>query len=104
MNREEALEIVKTYVKNENLIHHMFCVEAAMRFYAKKLNQDEEDWGLVGLLHDFDWEIHPTMEEHPIAGAEILRSKNVPEHWIRAILSHSDYTGGKRESQMEKAL
>ncbi|MAT43139.1 MAG: HAD family hydrolase [Anaerolineaceae bacterium] len=104
MNREEALEIVKTYVKNENLIHHMFCVEAAMRFYAKKLNQDEEDWGLVGLLHDFDWEIHPTMEEHPIVGAEILRSKNVPEHWIRAILSHSDYTGVKRESLMEKAL
>jgi putative nucleotidyltransferase with HDIG domain len=104
MNRENALEIVKTYVKNENLIHHMVCVEAAMRFYAKKFNQNEEEWGLVGLLHDFDWEIHPTMEEHPIAGAEILRSKNVPEHWVRAILSHSDYTGVKRESLMEKAL
>lgn len=104
MNRETALGIVRTYVKNENLIHHMFCVEAAMRFYARKLEQNEDEWGLVGLLHDFDWEIHPTYEEHPSAGAEILRSKNVPEHWIRAILSHSDHTGIPRESLMEKAL
>ncbi len=104
MKRDEALDIVKTFVNNENLIYHMYCVEAAMRFYARKMNQNEEEWGLVGLLHDFDWEIHPTLEEHPSAGAEILRSKNVPEHWVRAILSHSDQTGIKRESLMEKAL
>ena len=73
MNREAALIIVHQYVKNENLIRHMLAVEAAMRFYAEKYNQDVELWGITGLLHDFDWEIHPTMEEHPLAGEPILR-------------------------------
>lgn len=104
MNRETCLEIVKEYVKNENLIHHMLSVEAAMRFYARLYHQDEEEWGNVGLLHDFDWEIHPTLEQHPQDGAPILRARGVPEHWIRAILSHADHCGVARETQMEKAL
>ena len=104
MNRADALEIVKEYIKNNNLINHMFSVEAAMRFYADSLNQDVEKWGITGLLHDFDWEIHPTLEEHPMAGATILRSKSVPEDVIRAILSHADHSGVPRQTLMEKAL
>lgn len=106
MKREEALVIVKEYVKSENLIHHMLCVEAAMRFYAKKFGEDEEAWGIVGLLHDFDWEIHPNAEDHPAKGADILAERGVPEEWIKAILSHGYYenTGIKRETLMEKAL
>lgn len=104
MNREEALNIVREFVKNENLIHHMLAVEAAMRFYAEKLGQDVELWGITGLLHDFDWEIHPTLEEHPQAGAPILRARGVPEEIVRAILSHADHTGVPRETLMEKAL
>jgi len=104
MNRTQALEIVHTYVKNQNLIKHMLAVEAAMRFYAEKLGGDVNTWGLVGLLHDFDWEIHPTLEEHPQAGAPILRKHGVPEEIIRAILSHADHTGVSRQSTMEKAL
>lgn len=104
MNRENALAIVEQYVSNENLIRHMLAVEAAMRFYANKYDQDAELWGNTGLLHDFDWEIHPTLEEHPQAGAPILRENGVPEEIIRAILSHADHTGVPRESLMEKAL
>ncbi len=104
MNREEALRIVHTYVKNPNLINHMLSVEAAMRFYAEKYGEDAELWGVVGLLHDFDWEIHPTLEEHPLAGAPILREHGVPEEIVRAILSHADHTGIPRTTLMEKAL
>ena len=104
MNRDECLSIVKKYVKNENLIHHMMSVEAAMRYYAEKFQQDEDEWGNVGLLHDFDWEIHPTLKQHPQDGASILRNEGIPEHWIRAILSHADHTNIKRETRMEKAL
>ena len=88
MTRDEALAIVCEYVKNENLVKHMLCVEAAMRFYAEKLGEDVETWGLLGLLHDFDWEIHPTLEEHPVKGAEILRARGLDEELIQDILSH----------------
>lgn len=104
MQREQALSIVRNYVKNENLVNHMLSVEAAMRFYAKKYDQDIDEWGNVGLLHDFDWEIHPTLDQHPQAGSVILRELAVPEKWIRAILSHADHTGVSRDSLMEKAL
>jgi putative nucleotidyltransferase with HDIG domain len=104
MQRDEALAIVREYIENENLVRHMLAVEAAMRFYAEKLDQDVETWGMTGLLHDFDWEIHPTLEEHPQAGEPILRERGVPEVIIRAIQSHADHTGIPRESQMEKAL
>ncbi|GAB4522487.1 MAG: HD domain-containing protein [Anaerolineales bacterium] len=104
MTRDEALSIVREHVKNESLVRHMLSVEAAMRFYAQKTGADPDEWGLTGLLHDFDWEIHPTLEEHPTAGAPILRERGVPEHIVRAILSHADHTGIPRETAMEKAL
>ncbi len=104
LTREEALSLVREYVKNENLVRHMLCVEAAMRFYAEKFGEDVELWGITGLLHDFDWEIHPTAEQHPAEGAPILRLRGVDEVIVRAILSHGDNTGIPRESRMEKAL
>ena len=104
MERSEALAIVREFVKNESLVRHMLSVEAAMRYYAEKLGEDVETWGLVGLLHDFDWEIHPTLEQHPAAGAPLLRERGVPEVVVRAILSHADHTGVPRESRMEQAL
>jgi putative nucleotidyltransferase with HDIG domain len=104
MNRSEALSILHEYVKNENLVRHMLAVESAMCFYAVKLGENAEEWGNVGLLHDFDWEIHPTLEEHPQAGAPILRERGVPEEIVRAVLSHADHTGVPRQSPMEKAL
>ena len=78
MERENALALVHQYVNNDNLIKHMLAVEAAMRFYARKLDQDEETFALAGLLHDFDWEIHPNIEQHPLAGEPILREAGVP--------------------------
>lgn len=104
LTREEALSLVREYVKNENLVKHMLCVEAAMRFYAEKFGEDVELWGVTGLLHDFDWEIHPSAEQHPAEGAPILRQRGVDEIIARAILSHGDNTGIARESRMEKAL
>jgi putative nucleotidyltransferase with HDIG domain len=104
MQRDEALAIVREHIRNENLIRHTLAVEAAMRFYAAKFGEDEELWGNTGLLHDFDWEIHPDLERHPQAGAPILRERNVPEEIVRAVLSHADHTGVARESRMEKAL
>ena len=104
MDRSEGLTIVREFVKNESLVRHMLSVEAAMRFYAEKLGQDVELWGLTGLLHDFDWEIHPTLEQHPLAGIPILRERGVPEIILRAIMSHADHTGVPRQTPMEKAL
>jgi putative nucleotidyltransferase with HDIG domain len=104
MNHDEALALVREYVKNENLVRHILSVEAAMRFYAGKFNEDAEKWAVTGLLHDFDWEIHPTLEEHPAAGEPILHARGVPEEIIRAVLSHADHTGIPRQSRMEKAL
>ena len=104
MNRSNALQIVQEYVKNINLIRHMLEVESAMRFYAGQFGEDEDLWGITGLLHDYDWEIHPTLEQHPQEGAPILRQRGVPEVIILAILSHADHTGMPRESPIQKAL
>ena len=104
MNRSEALAIVEEYIKNRGLINHMLCVEAAMRFYAEMYQQDVETWGITGLLHDFDWEIHPSLDKHPTAGAPILRQRGVPEDIIRCILSHGVETGVPRTTLMDKAL
>jgi len=103
-NRAEALAIVQEYVKNINLVRHMLAVEAAMQFYAEKFGEDVELWRVTALLHDFDWEIHPTLEQHPQAGTAILRERGVPEVVIHAILSHADHTGVPRQTLMEKAL
>lgn len=104
VTRDEALKIVRENVKNENLVRHMLAVEAAMAAYAKKFGEDEETYRVTGLLHDFDWEIHPTLEKHPQAGSEILRQKGVSEEIIRAILSHALHTGVSRDTNLEKAL
>jgi putative nucleotidyltransferase with HDIG domain len=104
MDRSQGMQIVKEFIKNPGLIHHMLCVEAAMRWYAEKLGQDVETWGLTGLLHDFDWEIHPTLEEHPVAGAPILRERGVPDEIVDAILTHSNHAGHARTTLMHKAL
>ena len=104
MNKTEALDIVKKYVKNPGLIKHMLAVGAAMRAYAKIYQENEDKWEIVGILHDFDWEIHPDMERHPIEGSKLLREIAVSEEIIRAIMSHAKYTGVSRETKMEKAL
>jgi len=104
MNRTEAFAIVQEFIQNENLIRHMLAVEAAMRFYAAKLGEDVETWGITGLIHDFDWEIHPTLDRHPQDGAPILRERGFSETVVRAVLSHADHTGVERLTHMEKAL
>ncbi len=105
LTRDEALAIVHEFVKSPSLRRHMYAVEAAMRFYARKFGEDEEKWGLTGLLHDFDWEIHPNLDEHPIKGAPILRARGVPEEIVHAILTHApERTGLQPQTRMEKAL
>ena len=104
MDREQALQIVNKYIKNSGLVNHMLSVEAAMRFYAAKEHADQDIWGIAGLLHDFDWEIHPTPEQHPIEGAPLLREMIVPEEIIRAVLSHGSLPEYPRQTRMEKAL
>jgi len=101
---DKAIEIVHEFVKNENLRKHMYAVAEAMRQYARKFGEDEDKWAAVGLLHDFDWEIHPTAEEHPIKGSAILKERGYSDEIVRAILSHADYTGFERISPMEKTL
>jgi putative nucleotidyltransferase with HDIG domain len=104
MTRDEALALVREFVKNEGLVRHMLSVEAAMRFYAEKYGEDVETWGLIGLLHDFDWEIHPTLNEHPQAGSAILRERGVSEEIIQDILSHADHVGLPRDTLRRKAI
>lgn len=105
MNRPDAYNLVTEHVKDRGLIRHMLSVEAAMRFYARKLNQDEEHWGLIGLIHDFDWEIHPDLNQHPMKGAEILRERGVDEEIIRVILSHyTEGSGVERTKPIDFAL
>jgi putative nucleotidyltransferase with HDIG domain len=104
MTRDEALAMVREFVKNEGLVRHMLSVEAAMRFYAEKFGEDPEAWGMLGLVHDFDWEIHPSLEGHPQDGAPILRERGVPEDIIQDILSHADHTGVPRDTRRRKAL
>jgi putative nucleotidyltransferase with HDIG domain len=104
MERKQAWEIVQAHVQGIALRRHMLAVEAAMRSYADFFGEDVETWGLAGLLHDYDWEIHPTLEQHPQDGVDFLRSQHVPENVIRCILSHADHTGVLRLSLMDKAL
>jgi len=104
MTRDEALSLVREFVKNEGLVRHMLSVEAAMRFYAEKYGEDVEQWGLIGLLHDFDWEIHPTLEGHPQAGAPMLRERGVSEDIIQDILSHADHLELPRDTIRRKAI
>jgi putative nucleotidyltransferase with HDIG domain len=105
--RDKAWRLVNEYTKNQNLVRHMLAVEAAMRAYARKYGEDEDLWGTVGLVHDFDYERYPdlSVEGHPVVGARILREEGWPEEIVRAVLAHaSDYTGVQPESRMEKCL
>lgn len=104
MNRPDALTLLKEYTKNDALIKHMYAVEAAMRAYARKYGEDEEKWGIVGLLHDFDYEMFPTPPEHPLRGSDVLKEKGYPDDVREAILGHVAETGVPRLSRMAKAL
>jgi len=95
---------LKEYTKSESLLKHAYAVESCVRAYAKKFGEDEEYWGNVALLHDFDYEMFPTAEEHPYKGAEILREKGFDDEFIKTIMSHADYTGVPRETQLAKIL
>lgn len=104
-SRDDAWALVREYTKNDGLRKHMLAVEAAMRAYARYFDEDETLWSVVGLLHDFDYEQHPTLDEHPLLGAPILRERGWPEVVVRAVLSHGIQEGAPlRECRMEKAL
>ena len=104
INRESAWSLLCEYTQSESLRKHMMAVEACMRAYARKHGEDEEKWGITGLLHDFDYEKYPTPQEHPFVGNKILEERGYPEEVRRAILSHAEYSGVKRETPMEKTL
>ena len=104
IDRASAWNLLCEYTQSESLRKHMLAVEACMRAYARKFGEDENYWGMTGLLHDFDYEKYPTPAEHPFVGNKILEERGYPEDMRRAILSHADYSGVKRESRMEKAL
>lgn len=109
LSRDEAVALMHEYTRNENLRRHMYAVEAAMRAYARHYGEDEELWGITGLLHDFDYERWPNEErkaddEHPTTGVKILREKGYPEEMLRAILGHAEHTGAPRETLMAKVL
>ena len=104
MSRDQTLEFLNAHVKTEMLMKHLYAVEASMRGYARKFGGDEERWAIAGLLHDFDWEICPTPQDHPTYGAQILREHGYPEDIVRAVLTHGEHTGIPRESQMEHTL
>jgi predicted hydrolase (HD superfamily) len=104
LNRESAWELLTEYTKGESLLKHALAVEAAVRGYARTFGEDEDGWGIVALLHDFDYERWPSLDDHPFRGSEILRANGYPEWAIRAILSHADYSGVPRQTQLEKTL
>ncbi|NCF65599.1 MAG: HDIG domain-containing protein [Chloroflexi bacterium] len=103
--RQEAWDLVTEYVQDPGLRRHMLAVAAAMRFYAEMLDEDADYWEIVGLIHDFDWEIHPDLDRHPIKGADILRERGWDEETIRTILSHyTEGTGVRAEKNIDFAL
>jgi putative nucleotidyltransferase with HDIG domain len=104
INRDSAWNLMCEFTQSESLRKHMLAVEACMRAYARKFGEDQEQWGMAGLLHDFDYEKYPTPQEHPFVGNKILEERGYPEVIRRAILSHAPYSGVARESRMEKTL
>ena len=104
MNRETAWELLGEYTKNENLRKHALAVEACMKACARKFGEDLEKWSVVGLIHDFDYEVYPNAPDHPLKGSEILKEKGYPDDVRRAILGHADYTGVPRDTLMAKVL
>lgn len=105
MTRGDAWDLVCEWIQNPNLRKHLLAVEAAMRAYARTFGEDEAPWGIVGLVHDLDYERCPSREAgHPFVGVEELRRRDVPEPWCRAVLSHADYSGVPRATRMEQTL
>ena len=108
VNRDEAWELLHEYTKSASLIKHMLAIEAAMRAYGRKFGEDEELWGVTGLLHDFDYERWPNPNldetEHPFTGVKILRERGYPEEMLEAILGHAEYSGVERKTNLAKAL
>ena len=104
LDREQAWELLCEYTKSEGLRKHALAVETCVAAYARKQGTDEATWSLTALLHDFDWEIHPTLEEHPQKGEAILAERGVDEEIRRAILSHANHTGVPRETPLQKTL
>ena len=104
LTRADAWALLTEYTQNENLRKHALAVEAAVRGYARRFGEDEETWAVVALLHDFDYEKYPDLENHPFRGAEILRERGYPEFVIRAVLAHADHTNVLRESRLEHTL
>jgi predicted hydrolase (HD superfamily) len=104
LSRDAAWRLLTEYTKSESLLKHALAVEAAVRGYARKFGEPDAEWGIVALLHDFDYERWPTAENHPFRGCEILEAQGYPEWVRRAILSHADYSGVPRESLLEKTL
>jgi predicted hydrolase (HD superfamily) len=103
-DREAAWTLLCTYTKSEALRRHALAVEAAVRGYAEQAAEDADAWGNVALLHDFDYEVHPTLDRHPEDGAPILRHSGYPEWFVRAVLSHAEHLGLERESRLERTL
>lgn len=104
LNRDAAYALMTEWTASESLRKHMLAVEAAVRGYARLWGEPEEDWAVVALLHDFDYEKYPDPKDHPFRGVEVLKEKGYPEWVTRAILSHADYSGVARESRLEHAL
>ena len=104
MNREESWELLCEWTESDSLRKHMLAVEAAMRAYARKFGEDEEKWGITGLLHDMDYEKHPTPAEHPMVGVRELESRGYPEDVLHAIKGHADYLDVPRDTLMAKTL
>jgi predicted hydrolase (HD superfamily) len=104
LSREAAWALLTEWTTSESLRKHAMAVEAAVRGYARRFGANEDEWGIVGLLHDFDYERYPTLDEHPFRGCEELRRRGYPEWVTRAILSHAQYSGVPRESPLEKSL
>jgi putative nucleotidyltransferase with HDIG domain len=102
--RDDAWALLQEFTKNDGLLKHALAVEAAMRAYARRYEESEEVWGMAGLLHDFDYERYPALEDHARKGAEVLRERGYSEDVVYAVLSHSDYTGVERTHQLDKAL
>ncbi len=104
MDRQAAWDLLCEYTKGEGLRKHGLAVEAVMRHFARTHGEDEETWAVVGLLHDFDYEQHPTEAEHPFVGAGILRERGYPDPVVRAILGHANYSGVSRDTLMARVL
>ena len=104
VTRERAWDTLTRYTKNEALLRHALAVEAGVRAYARKLGGDEEFWAATGLLHDFDYELHPTLDKHPQDGAAILRNEGYPEELIESVLSHAEHLAMPRDTDLKKAL